>query len=341
MLLDDIEIFKTTYEKINNVMSAHEGENISISYSGGADSDTIMWLIRNLGYSVKGIFSNTGIEYQATLDHIEYMKSLGFEIITIRPEHSIYYAQKEYGKPFISKNVSSMIERLQKNGFDFINDANVPFEELLKKYPKTISGVKWFANEYFSDRYKILWNKGLKEFLIENGTPFSISDKCCKIVKKNPIDKYVIENNISLVMMGIRRAEGGRRSNAYESCYRPKTRGYSHAIFMPIFYWKDADKKLYDETFNIKHSACYTEYGLQRTGCAGCPFARKFEEELAIIEKYEPKLYKAVSSIFSDSYEFTRKYRDFVSSNTFPTSTLKIFHGKKSKDNTKLPLDKS
>ena len=29
------------------------------------------------------------------------------------------------------------------------------------------------------------------------------------------------------------------------------------------------------------------------------------------MKKYEPKLYKAVNNIFKDSYEYTRKYREF------------------------------
>ena len=50
---------------------------------------------------------------------------------------------------------------------------------------------------------------------------------------------------------------------------------------------------------------------MKRSGCAGCPYGRDFEEELKIIEKYEPKLFKAVNNIFGDSYEYTRKYREF------------------------------
>lgn len=64
--------------------------------------------------------------------------------------------------------------------------------------------------------------------------------------------------------------------------------------------------------FDIQHSRCYSEYGLKRTDCAGCPFGRDFEFELEVIKKYEPKLYKAVNKIFGDSYEYTRKYKEFV-----------------------------
>lgn len=50
---------------------------------------------------------------------------------------------------------------------------------------------------------------------------------------------------------------------------------------------------------------------MTRTGCAGCPFASKFEDELKIIKEYEPKLYNAVNKFFGPSYEYTRRYREF------------------------------
>ncbi|MBQ1751374.1 MAG: hypothetical protein IIZ90_05070, partial [Bacteroidales bacterium] len=42
---------------------------------------------------------------------------------------------------------------------------------------------------------------------------------------------------------------------------------------------------------------CYTEYGMRRTGCVGCPYSPKISEELEIIQKYEPKLYKAAVAV--------------------------------------------
>lgn len=61
----------------------------------------------------------------------------------------------------------------------------------------------------------------------------------------------------------------------------------------------------------MRYSDCYEVYGMTRTGCAGCPFASKFEDELKIIKKYEPKLYNAVNKFFGPSYEYTRRYREF------------------------------
>lgn len=51
---------------------------------------------------------------------------------------------------------------------------------------------------------------------------------------------------------------------------------------------------------------------MKRTGCVGCPYGKDFEYELEVVKQYEPKLYKAVNNIFKDSYEYTRKYRQFI-----------------------------
>lgn len=49
----------------------------------------------------------------------------------------------------------------------------------------------------------------------------------------------------------------------------------------------------------------------RRTGCAGCPFGKRFEYELEVMKKYEPMLYRAVVNIFGNSYDYTRKYYEF------------------------------
>lgn len=54
-------------------------------------------------------------------------------------------------------------------------------------------------------------------------------------------------------------------------------------------------------------------YGFKRTGCAGCPFNRDLEDDLVRMEQYEPNLAKAAHSVFADSYEYTRRFREFVS----------------------------
>ena len=107
----------------------------------------------------------------------------------------------------------------------------------------------------------------------------------------------------------MRKAEGGVRSTAYKNCFDDN--GSMCDNYRPLFWYKDSDKKDYENFYDIEHSECYSLYGLKRTGCAGCPFGRDFEFELSVIEKYEPRLFVAVNNIFGNSYEYTRKYREF------------------------------
>lgn len=83
-------------------------------------------------------------------------------------------------------------------------------------------------------------------------------------------------------IFGVRRAEGGIRQTAYKSCFDENGEGYDN--YRPLFWYTNLDKNNYENNYAIKHSRCYTEYGLKRTGCAGCPFGRDFEQELQIIE---------------------------------------------------------
>ena len=300
-------------------MNDFKGKEIRLSYSGGSDSDACAWVLRYLGYNIKMVFYDTGLEYDATRKHLDYMMSLGYDIDIVKPEKSIPNSVYHYGKPFISKNVSEMIFRLQQNGFDFEKDGLLDFDEAYIKYPNSKSALRWWTNYNNSASNNISWNRGLKEFLLENnGVPFSTSAHCCYNAKKLPAKNYAKENKVQLAILGIRRAEGGKRSTSYNSCYIKNTSAYPESTYMPLFWWTNEDKKKFKEITGIKNSDCYEVYGMERTGCVGCPFGMKFEEELSIISEYEPKLEKAVKHLFNDSYEFTKKYHAFKETHKQP-----------------------
>ncbi len=311
MILDNILLYVDTYAKVNSVMQDYKNKKIRVAYSGGSDSDTVMWLLKYLGYNINGVFYDTGLEYGATWEQLSFMKSQGFNIEIIKAKRSIPTSQKRYGHPFISKSVSDMLQRLQKHNFNFQNDGDKEFTELFEIYPNSKSALRWWTNNHNGLRNNINWNKGLKEFLISFGLPFKVSDKCCDGAKKLPIKQYAKENNIDLMIMGIRKSEGGKRSSTYKYCFVP-SKTYTYSMYFPLFWWKNADKKLFDQMAKIQHSRCYTEYNLNRTGCAGCPFGQNFEKELLVAEKFEPKLYNGIKNIFNESYEWTRKYKEFV-----------------------------
>ena len=300
-------ILDTVAKTIDHIQ---DGKKIMVSVSGGSDSDIMVDLFEKIGYEpgqVVYVWFDTGLEYEATKRHLVFLEEkYGIEIQRHTTKVPIPLAVKQYGVTFISKEVSEKFDRLQKKGFKYEDGT---YEDLMQKYDRAKSGLKWWCSDARETRFTINALAGLKQFVMQNEPP-QISGQCCKYAKKNV--GFAIEKEIGaeLTCIGVRRAEGGLRATKYESCYSPKT-STRIAQFRPIFFWTDADKAEYEEFCGVVHSDCYTVYGFKRTGCACCPFGSKFEEELEVIKEYEPKLYTAACNIFGESYEYTRKYRKF------------------------------
>lgn len=203
-----------------------------------------------------------------------------------------------------------MMERLQAHDFKWEDE---PFDVLLQRYPKCKSALKWWCNEHeYTDKiksYDIGYNKYLKEFILLNPPTFKISNACCDYAKKFVGKKVNAELNVDLNCVGVRKAEGGIRGAKYKTCFESSDDKWDE--FRPILWYKDNDKVDYENAYNVDHSRCYTQYGLRRTGCVGCPYNRYFEDELETIQKYEPKLYTACINIFGKAYDYTRKYKEF------------------------------
>lgn len=307
--------FVKAYPKVKNK------QIIVCGISGGSDSDIMLDIIAKLDTEkkVRYIFFDTGIEYEATKKHLDNLeKKYGITIERIKAIKPVPLGCRQYGVPFWSKHASEMIERLQRYDFKW---EDRPFDELIKEYPKCRAALRWWCNDFaekigkdgkaIKSKYNINYIRGLKEFMIANPPTFRISNKCCKGAKKDNAKKYLKDYDADLNLVGIRKAEGGIRASAYKSCFDFAKDGETWDNYRPIFWYTDKDKEIYERAFGVCHSACYSEYGLKRTGCAGCPFGKEFENELKIIEEHEPKLYKAVNKIFGASYEYTRRFLEF------------------------------
>lgn len=290
------------------VLENDRAREVCASVSGGADSDIVIDIVSRIRKDIKYVWFNTGMEYEATKRHLNYLEEkYGIKIERIRANVPVPLAVKRYGYPFLSKMVSEDTGRLQRNGFRF---EDKPYEDLLSEYPNCKSSLKWWCNCKGGDsRFNIGKWKYLKDFMIENPPTFPISAGCCVGAKKSTAHDIHKNNNIDLTVTGERKSEGGARagnSSCFTGAYDKGT-----AIFRPIFWFKNSDKEEYEQLNDIRHSECYWHYGLKRTGCVGCPFGRRWEQELEIARQYEPKLYKFCLNVFEPSYEYTRGYWKF------------------------------
>lgn len=301
------------------------------SYSGGADSDIVIDLIEqtrkifNLP-PVRYVFFNTGLEMQATKDHVKRTaEKYGVEIQEVRPKVNIVQATRKYGLPFVSKIMSAGLSEWQNKEipltiaqeYEEAEDKIAKRAELKARYPKCESVINFLCccNSAGEPRPNIQLvinsSKYMRDFIAENPPTFKISAKCCDYCKKQIAHK--VQKDYDMVITGERRDEGGMRSVPRKDnttlCFTETSSGQYR--LRPLYYVSDKDKAWYKEHYNIRYSDAYEVYGLTRTGCCGCPISYKAVEDLEKIGKYEPNVVKAAWNIFGDSYRYRKAYNDY------------------------------
>lgn len=114
------------------IINSPKYKKILCSISGGSDSDIMLDIVwRCDKYNkVDYVWFDTGLEYQATKDHLEYLeRKYDIKFIRKKAIKPIPIACKEHGKPFISKNISEFIQRLQRHNFQWEDES---FDVLIK-----------------------------------------------------------------------------------------------------------------------------------------------------------------------------------------------------------------
>lgn len=276
-----------TLRKIKEHIGAHY--NVMISVSGGSDSDCIIHLICTYfpEYLEKCnfVFVNTGLEYDATKRHLDdIQKRYGITIEKIRGI-SVVTAIQKYGIPVLNKSRSE----------------DIYYYMLGKQWAiDRIDGAKRAGTRYEYSANMI----AMIHYAKENG--IKISSRCCDKSKKEPVKRYIKENELDLNVTGERKAEGGQRAANHKSCFEEHKDGIHK--YMPLWWWSDDVKATFKATEGIRYSDCYEVYGMKRTGCCGCPFSLNIANELQAMFEYEPQLYKACMHVFGQAYELTDRF---------------------------------
>lgn len=159
-----------------------------VSVSGGSDSDILIDLIERSDKKCKVIyvFFDTGIEYFATKEHLDYLEK-NYNIVIERQKAAVPVplGVKRYGVPFLSKQVSNFIARLQSKNYSW--SLNSDFANDITQFPKAKAGLKWWHNNWGShSHFNIERNRLLKEYMSSSPPPL-ISDKCCEGAKNEPL----------------------------------------------------------------------------------------------------------------------------------------------------------
>jgi 3'-phosphoadenosine 5'-phosphosulfate sulfotransferase (PAPS reductase)/FAD synthetase len=147
----EVKIEKTK-QRIKEWYERWEG-NVYISFSGGKDSTVLLEIVRSMYPDVPAVFVDTGLEYPELRDFVKTINN----VVWLKPKINFREVIEKYGYPIISKEQSG-----------WIYDSRTGKTEKQKLRILKVS-KKW---QYLKD------------------APFKISDKCCNIIKKDPVKKY-------------------------------------------------------------------------------------------------------------------------------------------------------
>lgn len=255
--------------------------NAYISFSGGKDSCVLSKLIDIAlpGNNIPRVFFNTGIEYNDMLQFVRDKAKEDDRIIIYNSGVNIRNMLETKGYPFKSKVFSKKLSVYQHSG-----------------NCKTVTNYLGITGE---EPKSFQCPKRLKGCFTPDFT-LKVSDKCCNELKKKTAARWEKENGKTIIMTGMRKAEGGLRLTANCSVFKEG----KLIKFHPLFPVNDEFIEQFIDTYKVDLCKLYkAPYNFKRTGCKGCPFALKLWEQLDVMKKLLPAEYKQCYAIWGKVYK--------------------------------------
>ena len=279
--------------KIKSIIGKYGEENFYQSYSGGKDSNVLSALLDMAlpDNKIPRVYANTGIEYKLVVDFVQEQAAKDDRFVIIKPKTPIKPMLEKVGYPFKSKQHSHLFQTFYKSGRDCIT-----VKRYLKEDP-TRTG--WFNANCCPNILK---------YQFEEPLPFTISDKCCDELKKNPLKEWQKENNRPISIIGIMTDEGGQRSRSAGCLAFKHDKNKTLKAFQPLIPVTKEWENWFVEEYKIPlPKLYYPPYNFNRTGCKGCPFAIELQEELDTLETFFPNERKQCERIWQPVYAEYRR----------------------------------
>lgn len=282
----------------------HWDGEVYVSFSGGKDSTVLLNIVRSMYPEVPAVFCDTGLEYPEIRNFVKSVDNVTW----LKPEMNFRQVIEKYGYPVISKDVSLLLyyaNHSKNKKQNYINDL------------KGLNPDGSYSN--YNQQYKKY------EYLLSS--PFSISNKCCFIMKEKLLDNYKKSSNKKPIV-GIMSVESVRRKKAWiqTGCNAFDT---SKPSSKPISFWTEQDVLEYLQKYNIPYANIYGGIkvdkkgnlfttGEKRTGCMFCMYGVQCENEPNRFQRMKithPKLYEYCMRDWDNGGLGLAKVLDFIGVN--------------------------
>lgn len=323
------EQYQRIIAKIMEAISWTRGD-IVICFSGGKDSalildmycDIISKFYPNLLHQpIKVAWANTTNETKAMNKYvpwfIEYCEAkygvhIAFDEVKPLNGDTIITVMRREGLPFISKNVSSLLRKVRKS----MDDNNVSYDDIKNLHKPTIQCRDALREMGLNDTTVCAltgWSCKRNDFGLAfvlptvwmpllniktvTGCDIKFSEKCCQIVKKEPVSRLDYPN----VMTGEQAVESRNREYAWlkqgcnyklpDNSMKSKPLGAVslQAVLYALHYRNTPLSPDYGEVKYCNKAECFRCTKAQRTGCSLCGFGIKYDEERFVrLQETEP-----------------------------------------------------
>lgn len=324
-----ISQYQRILAKMMEVIMWTDGD-IALAFSGGKDSALMLDMYCDIisriftqfkDKPIKVMWANTTNETKAMREYVpffikrceeKYGVKIDFTEVTPEKGKNIISVMKDEGLPFISKSVAGTIRKMKssmdENGitYDDIKDLHEPtiycrdaLREMGLNDTTVLAMTGWSCNRNDFGTAFVLAKQWMPLLNIKEltGCDIKFSEKCCNILKKEPMTRLNYPN----MMVGEQAVESKTRENTWlkKGCnYRLpdgniKSKPLGAVSLDTILYAiKEREIPLspdYGEVVYCDKTNCYRCTKAQRTGCALCGFGVKFDPDRFVrLQQTEP-----------------------------------------------------